>query len=644
MHAKHAFQPRNLWHQPPPSRNIHPHVNTNTSRPYSSTSSSSSSTSSFPPPPSQGIHFWTGFAIGASGAVAILGVSSFTFFILLRSGYFDSILELLGDGSTSLLERYGIGLFAAGAGDGRWSLPVVIGDISDPNSISEEAITRKQAAQRKALSERDGSNADGSSTQYLSTSSTSTTSAYSNDQIPNSNASSSSSANASSFDSFNSSESSNGSSPPSASAFTIEDDDDANTSDSATPTTYDWMTWWASGWGTSSTATTTTTLKAPASEPSGPKSSLDEAELEETTSSGKPTSRVHRLSGRREVGSFIADAVEVVLDSVVNITTETESSSTFRKRSIVSSGSGFFINEDGTILTNAHVVADINEDSKLTVTTSDGRVYRGRVHSLDVLSDLAVVKIIRDPREPHEPWKPVRFGSSKEMRPGDWVMAIGSPFGLQNTVTAGIVSSRRRKSTEIGGKDSRVEYIQTDCVIHSGSSGGPLINLDGEVVGINTTRAESEGISFAIRIDTSLSMIRQLVERGRISRPWLGFRMVSLSPPVWQQLRSKGPDEFLPKVDTGVLITSVVKDSPAGVAGCEEGDVIVKVNEQSISTTSEIYQLIGLRVGEPIRLCLKRNVPVDMDWDGRPRGCESVEVHVTVNVEELDPTMQQHHQ
>ncbi|KAJ3192887.1 hypothetical protein HK101_005787 [Irineochytrium annulatum] len=335
-------------------------------------------------------------------------------------------------------------------------------------------------------------------------------------------------------------------------------------------------------------------------------------------------------------GSFIADAVEGVMDSVVNITLETESSTAFTRRSLVSSGSGFFIDPDGTILTNAHVVSDGTEDSKMSVTTWDGRVHKGIVHSLDAKSDLAVVKIVQDPTKPKEHWPAVRLGASQDLRAGDWVMAIGSPFGLQNTVTAGIISSGRRRSSEIGGRDSSVEYLQTDCVIHSGSSGGPLINLHGEVVGINTTRAESEGISFAIRVDSSLNIIHQLVQKGFVQRPWLGLKLVSLSPHVWQQLRSKGPDEFLPKVKHGVLITSIFPRSPAGIAGCLEGDVIVAVNNTPVSATSEIYKIIGKKIGEPIKLTLKRHVPVDMDWDGRARTFELVQININVTVEEMD--------
>ena len=143
----------------------------------------------------------------------------------------------------------------------------------------------------------------------------------------------------------------------------------------------------------------------------------------------------------------------------------------------------------------------------MSITTSNGCNYDGYVHSLDALSDLAIVKFTK-PRDAALNWPRVQFGiflnniiqnelgTSINARPGDWVIAIGSPFGLNNTVTAGVISSLRRRASEIGTKDSRVDYIQTDCVVHSGSSGGPLINLEGQVIGINTTRAESEGIRY----------------------------------------------------------------------------------------------------------------------------------------------------
>lgn len=347
--------------------------------------------------------------------------------------------------------------------------------------------------------------------------------------------------------------------------------------------------------------------------------------------------------------NFISDAVEPVLDSVVNITVEVDHSSMFTKKNLVSTGSGFVIGSDGTILTNAHVVSDMCEGGKLTVTASDGVKFTGFIASIDPLSDLAIVKILPGENESdnanvHRVWPVVKFMSSKdsELRPGDWVVAIGSPFGLQNTVTAGIVSSRSRKNTEIGGsRDGRVEYIQTDCAVHSGSSGGPLINLNSEVVGINTSRAESEAISFAIRVDNAIGIIQQMAATGKVVRPWIGIkrqgeqrviealqtiltlkkneglRMVGLSANVWQQLRMQGPLDCFPPTEKGVLVTSVFPGSPAELAGLLQGDVITSVKTARVDNTQEVYSIVGHKIGHPVEFTIARRVPLDVDWDGR---------------------------
>ncbi|KAI9336283.1 trypsin-like cysteine/serine peptidase domain-containing protein [Obelidium mucronatum] len=291
--------------------------------------------------------------------------------------------------------------------------------------------------------------------------------------------------------------------------------------------------------------------------------------------------------------NFVADAAEKVLESVVNIMLETV---------VCSRGSGFIVDADGLVLTNAHVVQDCTEKSKIIVTLADGREYPAVIHAVDFLSDLAVLKITPRSTDVAPNLTPVTLGSKNEMRAGDWVVSIGNPFGLQNTITAGVVSSQRRKSSDIGALDSRVEYLQTDCIIHSGSSGGPLVNLDGEVIGINTIRADSEGISFAIKIDHSLDMIKQLMEFGKITRPYFGFGMVSLTPYVWQQLRVQTPQHLLPRTESGILITSVEVDSPAFRAGCLEGDVIVEVNGQTIQSASKLLKVIGLQVRDPVQM------------------------------------------
>ncbi|KAJ3189886.1 Serine protease htra2, mitochondrial [Gaertneriomyces sp. JEL0708] len=335
----------------------------------------------------------------------------------------------------------------------------------------------------------------------------------------------------------------------------------------------------------------------------------------------------------------IADAVEKCLTGVVGISVETDASTLLTRRSLMSSGSGFFISEDGLILTNAHVVTDMSEGSKLTVTTSDGSQYEGYIHSLDMPSDLAVVKIKSGGGRK---WDVLAMSSNLHLRPGDWCVSIGSPFGLQNTVTAGIISSTHRSPLQLpesSSSDVRVEFIQTDCVIHEGSSGGPLINLNGEVIGICTQRAESEGISFAIRVDSAEALVRQLCDKGRVVRPWLGCRMVTLTPSTLKQFISSHPLTPLPG-SSGVLITTVFPSSPFSVAGILEGDVIASINGESVTSSQEVFKLVGLVDGSTgegtVTVGLKRCVPLDIDWDGRSTRWEVQEAEVEVKVGEWD--------
>ena len=362
----------------------------------------------------------------------------------------------------------------------------------------------------------------------------------------------------------------------------------------------------------------------------------------------------------RQGSSFIADAVERVIDSVVNISVETTTESTlFQTKTVVSAGSGFFISQDGKILTNAHVIADVEEKSRIWVTTADGTKLAATVYSADVLSDLAILKI---QTLTNRQWPAVEFGSNKALRAGDWVIAIGSPFGLQNTVTAGIVSSNSRRSTEIGTRDRRVGYIQTDCVVHSGSSGGPLVNLDGHVVGINSTRAEGEGISFAIRIDNALEMIRMLMQQKRVIRPWLGVHLITLSPHIIQQLQKQqlidrsdkashnAAASWLLQSDNtsqhqatkGILVTRVDPHSPASRAGLQEGDVIIGINDTPCLTSHDLMKMIGLGAGETFKMRVRRFYSIDFDWDGRTVRYDQDELILHITPDELDVFLNQH--
>ena len=188
-----------------------------------------------------------------------------------------------------------------------------------------------------------------------------------------------------------------------------------------------------------------------------------------------------------------------------------------------------------------------------TITCFDGTQMIGTLHSIDTMSDLAIIKLNSPTSIP-----PVEFGSPKQI--GEWVCSIGCPFGLQNTVTAGVISAMARESREIGTSDQRVSYIQTDCAIHSGSSGGPLVDLSGKVIGINTTKAEGKGIGFAIRMDKAISMVNQLVRNRRITRPYLGLQTTALNDRVWNEL-SQVQKQAVPPVGKGVLVTKVINSN-----------------------------------------------------------------------------------
>lgn len=315
--------------------------------------------------------------------------------------------------------------------------------------------------------------------------------------------------------------------------------------------------------------------------------------------------------------NFIADACQKVVGSVANISVQTTHNSLFREKTVVSSGSAFFIHSRGTLLTNAHVVSDMSRQSRLVVTLANGAEVEGCVHAMDVDADLAIVQLLD--HVPHI--VPVTFGTS-DIRQGDIVASIGSPYGLINTVTSGVISSMRLHD-EIGGGESRLQYLQTDCTVHSGSSGGPLINLDGQVVGINTKRATSEGISFAIRLDTNTEIIKQLVA-GKLQRPYLGFEMATISP----FLRARIP--LLEKHSSvGVLVMDIEPDSPAATAGLLQGDEIVAVDGHSIFTSLDVYKHIQ-KIGK-VTLGIQRHLPIEMDWDGRTLRHETILLELDVH-------------
>ena len=249
-------------------------------------------------------------------------------------------------------------------------------------------------------------------------------------------------------------------------------------------------------------------------------------------------------------------------------------------------GSGFIISADGIVLTNAHVVAEAKE---VTVKLTDRREFTAKVVGLDKATDVAVLKI------EGKNLPTVKLGDSRKSRVGEWVLAIGSPFGLENTVTAGIISS---KSRSLPG-DGYVPFIQTDVAINPGNSGGPLFNLAGEVIGINSqiySRSGGyQGLSFAIPIETARRVEEQLLSTGKVSRGRLGVGI--------QELNSSLADSFgLDKVQ-GALVNSVEKGSPADKAGVKAGDVILKLNGNAIAASYELPALVSeIKPGAKARL------------------------------------------
>ncbi|MBW4048661.1 MAG: Do family serine endopeptidase [Proteobacteria bacterium] len=249
-------------------------------------------------------------------------------------------------------------------------------------------------------------------------------------------------------------------------------------------------------------------------------------------------------------------------------------------------GSGFIISSDGLILTNAHVVKDAKS---VTVTLTDHRTYKAKVLGYDTKTDIAVVKI------PAINLPTVRVGNPATLQPGDWVLAIGSPYGFYNTVTAGIVSAKSRSLPD----DDMVPFIQTDVAVNPGNSGGPLFDTKGEVVGINsqifTQTGAFEGLSFAIPINVAEAVAKQIIQNGHVEHAKLGIAVQTVS----QQLANS----FGLQTPRGALVADVSKGSPAAKAGIKAGDIILSVNGEPVNDSADLPMMIGLmQPGQPVKL------------------------------------------
>uniref|UniRef100_A0A8C7IG26 HtrA serine peptidase 1 n=1 Tax=Oncorhynchus kisutch TaxID=8019 RepID=A0A8C7IG26_ONCKI len=283
--------------------------------------------------------------------------------------------------------------------------------------------------------------------------------------------------------------------------------------------------------------------------------------------------------------NFIADVVERIAPAVVHI--ELYRKMTYSKREVaVSSGSGFVVSEDGQIVTNAHVVANKH---RVKVELKSGATYDANIKDMDEKSDIALLKIDSPIKLPV-----LMLGRSSDLRPGEFVVAIGSPFSLQNTVTTGIVSTTQRGGKELGLRNSEMEYIQTDAIINYGNSGGPLVNLDGEVIGINTLKVTA-GISFAIpsdKIQEFLTESYDRLSRGRAvtKKRYIGVRMMTLTPALTKELKVRHKD--FPDVTSGAYVMEVISKTPAAAGGLKEHDVIISINGQQITSATDVSTII----------------------------------------------------
>ena len=322
-----------------------------------------------------------------------------------------------------------------------------------------------------------------------------------------------------------------------------------------------------------------------------------------------------------ERGSFVTEAVKKVGNAVVRIDTEktiTRRAATDpmmedpffrrffgdellapREEMMRGQGSGFLIDKSGVLLTNSHVV---NGADKVTVTLKDGRKFEGKVRGVDEVTDLAVVKIEGNDL-------PVAIlGVSTDVQVGDWAIAVGNPLGLDNTVTLGIVSTLKRSSVSIGIPDKRLDFIQTDAAINPGNSGGPLLNDNGEVIGINTAiRADAMGIGFAIPIDKAKELKDQLARGEKIRHPYLGVQMTNLTPEL-AKLNNDDPNAvfIVPEV-TGVIVVKVLPGTPAAKSGIRRGDVITAIDGAAITAAEELQRVVeNSRLGQALKVELKR--------------------------------------
>ncbi len=251
-----------------------------------------------------------------------------------------------------------------------------------------------------------------------------------------------------------------------------------------------------------------------------------------------------------------------------------------------SQGSGFIFG-NGLVMTNAHVV---NRSQKLIVGLSNGTKYKGKLIGQDLLTDLAVIKL-----EGKGPWPIAKLGDSTKIEVGDWAIAVGNPFGLENTVTLGIISNLNRNVSQLGIYDKKFELIQTDAAINPGNSGGPLLNSKGEVIGINTLirSGPGAGLSFAIPINKAKDIASQLIKNGKVIHPMIGINLID--------------ENYFETNESIVKVGYVVPNSPAAKSGISINDIIIKVGKTNINNSSDVINEISNNgINKFINITLKR--------------------------------------
>ena len=321
------------------------------------------------------------------------------------------------------------------------------------------------------------------------------------------------------------------------------------------------------------------------------------------------------ISNSQNVPASFADLAERLMPSVVNIsTTQTvvtrsnpfpnfqfppgspfedmfKEFGTPQERQSSALGSGFIIDEKGIVVTNNHVIEGADD---IIVRVDGDKEYKAKVIGADPLSDIAILKL-----DSNEKFKPVKFGDSDKARIGDWVIAIGNPFGFGGTVTSGIISARNRSL----GLSRYEDYIQTDASINSGNSGGPLFDMNGDVIGINTAilgRSGSIGIGFSIPSNSAKIVISQLIEFGETKRGWLGVRIQDVTKEIAE----------IEKLDEarGALVASVAENSPSEKAGVKAGDIILEFNGEKIKEMKELPIIVArTEVGKKVKVKIWRN-------------------------------------